>query len=313
MAHKWRWNQRRPDRRGVRGRRRRRSAAATASKPAATSAPWPAGRNVRASSPSATSSEGRQSRTVPSATSHTRSACGEGEVEVVGGDDDARPSSARSATAERQLDPAGDVEERRRFVEDEHRRLLGEGPGDEDALALPVRQLGERPRPQRGDAETVGRRRGRRRSSAASSRPRQSVCGCRPSETTSPTVSSPGSMRSVSTTAIWRARSTRSSRRSGVPSSITSPASGGWVPTSVRSSVDLPVPFGPSTAISWPAAACSSAVATDREHAAAVAVAGDEVDGLQRMSEIAGWSRDDLRAPAAGEHPDHDRAHRGSR
>ena len=46
---------------------------------------------------------------------------------------------------------------------------------------------------------------------------------------TSPTVSNPASTRSVSTTAMRRARSSRSRRSSGMPSSRTVPASGGCV------------------------------------------------------------------------------------
>ena len=93
--------------------------------------------------------------TVRPSTSHTRSACERARSRSWVATITASPSSARSATY-RQLDPAGDVEERRRFVEHEHRRLLGEGPGNQAALPLPVGELAERPAPERGDPESVG-------------------------------------------------------------------------------------------------------------------------------------------------------------
>ena len=68
-----------------------------------------------------------------------------------------RPSASEVGDDQGQLDAAGDVEERRRLVEDEHRRLLGEGPGDEDALTLAVRQLGERSRPELVDTQPIRR------------------------------------------------------------------------------------------------------------------------------------------------------------
>ena len=162
--------------------------------------------------------------TVPSATSQTRSACDEGEVEVVGRHDDGQAVAGEVGDDQRQLDAPGDVEERRRLVEDEHGRLLGEGAGDEDPLALAVGQLGERPVPQRVDSEAGRRGMGDALVLGVRS-PRQPVCGCRPRSTTSPTVSRPGSTRSVSTTATLRARSHAVEAAQSMPSSSTSPAS----------------------------------------------------------------------------------------
>ena len=68
--------------------------------------------------------------------------------------DDGEPVAGEAGDHQRQLDPAGDVEKRRWLVEDEHGRLLGEGTGDEDALTLTIRELGERPMPHPIDPET---------------------------------------------------------------------------------------------------------------------------------------------------------------
>ena len=80
----------------------------------------------------------------------------QGEVEVVGRHDDGEAVTGEVGDDQGQLHPAGDVEERRRLVEDEHGRLLGEGAGDEDPLALAVGQLAERSVPQRVDTEAGG-------------------------------------------------------------------------------------------------------------------------------------------------------------
>ena len=58
---------------------------------------------------------------------------------------------------EGELDPAAEVEERRRLVEHEHARPLGEGAGDEHPLALPVGEHGEGAIPHRQHAEVGGR------------------------------------------------------------------------------------------------------------------------------------------------------------
>ena len=47
-----------------------------------------------------------------------------------------------------------------------------------------------------------------------------------------------------------------------MPSSNTSPAIGGWLPINVLSSVDLPLPLGPITAVSWPPAARNDSTST---------------------------------------------------
>ncbi len=88
--------------------------------------------------------------------------------------------------------------------------------------------------------------------------PRKPVCGCRPSSTSSVTVSPPAAMRSVLTSPMRRDRSRRLIVARSLPSMVMRPASGCEKPVRARSKVDLPAPFCPSSATRRPRSRVSS-------------------------------------------------------
>ena len=100
---------------------------------------------------------------------------------------------------------------------------------------------------------------GRRATRAAAAR----AAGDR-APTTSSTVIAKGSWASSGTTAIERATALRSSPPSASPPSATDPRRGSSAPVRTRSRVDLPAPFGPTSAIRSPARERQVDVAQDR-------------------------------------------------
>ena len=204
-----------------------------------------------------------------------------------------------------EFDPAADVEKGRRLIEHEHARLLGEGAGDEHALALPVGEFPEGSIPERDHAEPLGRRPAdfevARRDVAGEAGVRVAAEQHHVAD-----GSRPGSTRSVSTTAMRRARSRRSRWAIDAPSRLASPASGVCAPTSVRNSVDLPAPFGRLRRR-------LAGVGRQRRHLHHRAgVTPVPVPGHQPGRTEHGWFAaldhvDHLGAGAAGEHPDHHR------
>ena len=139
-----------------------------------------------------------------------------------------------------------------RLVEHEQLGIADERLGDEHALLLAARELAHAPAPQVGERDGAQRvvdgvAVARRRASATSPVGR----AARP-RTTSSTVAGRSRRQLRAAAARSRCGSGRSRRRGSSPSTRTAPALGRSRPSRMRSSVDLPLPFGPTSAANSP-------------------------------------------------------------
>ena len=169
-----------------------------------------------------------------------------------------------------QLGADGGVERAERLVEQQHLRLDGERAGERHPLALAARELvraAARPTSSARPAPAA-RRRGR------GSRPWARLRIRRPKATFSRTLMCANGgvvlEHEADRRAPGAARCVTSRRRSA-----TVPVSGGSRPAMIRSSVDLPEPLGPSSAVSEPSGTSSETSSSAREVAEAL---GDCVD-----------------------------------
>ena len=177
----------------------------------------------------------------------------QGEVEVVGRHDDGETVVREVGDDQGQLDPAGDVEERRRLVEDEHRSAAGRGRGRRGRAGAgrPTarRTVGPTARrhrvgpPRRGRCDVLGRQvaapagvwmAAEQHDVADGEQARIDPIGEHHGDLAGPFASVEAGAGHVPS----RSTSPRE-RRLGCRSSV-------------RSNVDLPLPFGPITAVELP-------------------------------------------------------------
>ena len=148
------------------------------------------------------------------------------------------------------LDLVGEVEVRRRLVEQQQVGVLGQGHRDPGALPLTAGELVERPVAQVGG---VGHRQRRLDDLLVLGRPL-----AEPALVRVPAAADQvADQQALGRDGLWGSSASRARRR-GSASWIGSPSSSTWPtvrleqPGQVRSRVDLPQPFGPMIVVTWP-------------------------------------------------------------